>query len=497
MPNRNPAKNVPVYAQANDFLQSNVDTLTARVKYKLSADTTLNSLTRYGAISNGYATTGAAARATYYMGTTALPTGTAVLDGGHTGWQDVSYFAHQTNLRHDATVAGLKNEFIFGVELTDHKVRSGNYTVATSGAFNCSTTSGGTNNAFCISGINGANVNATFLSGRTYTQNPKNQDWHVTTLALSAMDTVNLTPELSAFAGVRADHYRLTLKRFANTGATSGTMTSSYADEDTLLNGHLGLGYKLTPQGMVYASMASAQDINGGEPDSGTSAGYGGLVVPGSGNVSAKPERSTNFELGTKWNLMDERLLATAAAFQTSKRNVMEGLGTDAYAATGSYNTGANRVRGVEFGLTGNVTEDFTVQAGLTFMKSKVTDSYTTSNAGKRLANFADRSISLMGKYQVTSQLSLGAAARHESERCGGQPDTAVSMDADGTCSQPVPSYTKYDLFGSYRFNKRYEVRLNVLNVTNKDYYTAVYRSGAFLYKGDARATRLTLNIDL
>jgi catecholate siderophore receptor len=36
-----------------------------------------------------------------------------------------------------------------------------------------------------------------------------------------------------------------------------------------------------------------------------------------------------------------------------------------------------------------------------------------------------------------------------------------------------------------------------VLNAGNKDYYTAVYRSGSFLYKGDARAVRLALNYDM
>ena len=51
-------------------------------------------------------------------------------------------------------------------------------------------------------------------------------------------------------------------------------------------------------------------------------------------------------------------------------------------------------------------------------------------------------------------------------------------------------------LSSGLRINKSADLRLNVLNVTNKDYFTAVYRSGAFLYKGDARAVRLTLNLD-
>ena len=52
-------------------------------------------------------------------------------------------------------------------------------------------------------------------------------------------------------------------------------------------------------------------------------------------------------------------------------------------------------------------------------------------------------------------------------------------------------------MFAAYRFNKKIDMRVNILNVGNKDYYTAVYRSGSFLYKGDARAVRVTLNYEM
>ena len=130
-------------------------------------------------------------------------------------------------------------------------------------------------------------------------------------------------------------------------------------------------------------------------------------------------------------------------------------------------------------------------------MKSKVLRSAVASNVGNPLSNFADRSFTVQGKYQLTRDFSFGAVARYESSRCGGQPDTGAGFNAQGHCSQPVPSFSVYDLFATYRINKHADLRLNVLNVTDKDYYTAVYRSGAFLYKGDARAVRLTLNLDL
>ena len=52
------------------------------------------------------------------------------------------------------------------------------------------------------------------------------------------------------------------------------------------------------------------------------------------------------------------------------------------------------------------------------------------------------------------------------------------------------------DLFADVRIDKRTKLRLNLGNVTDKDYYLAGYRSGSFLYKGDAMNARLTLKYD-
>ncbi|MBS0506249.1 MAG: TonB-dependent receptor [Proteobacteria bacterium] len=484
VPNRRPASPIPpVYAQNNDFIQSDVDTLTARINYRLAPNLRLTSLTRYGQSDNSYATTGAS------FNTNAQR---PAIDGGHTGWQEVKYFAHQDNLRWDQQIAGLKHEFIFSFEYTDHKVLSGNYGITSSAAPNCRTAAGaGPNNGYCITDAAG-NVlpNLGDLAGRSYTRQGWTRDWRVKTVSLAAMDTVDLTDQWTLFGGLRADHYRLTMPTRNN---LTGAATGDYAFSDTLVNGHLGLSYKLNAMGMVYASYGTAQNINGGEPDTGTSAGYGGLVVYNGSAAGAKPVTSQSFELGTKWNLLDDKLLATAAMFQSTKSDVMEGAD---YNTAGTFNSGKNRVRGFELGLAGNLTSKLQMQAGLAVMKSKILASATPALVGRPLANFADRTLAVQGKYQLTRDLAVGAIARYESSRCGGQPNTGADM-TNGVCNNRVPPFSVYDLFATYRINKHADLRLNVLNVTDKDYYTAVYRSGAFLYKGDGRAVRLTLNLDL
>jgi len=509
-PNRFPAQNVAVYTQENDFLTSDVDTFTARINYTIAPDLTLVSRTRYGMSDNGYATTGASAVVnasgpTRYLNGTPLPVSYGTIDTGHTGWQDVDYLANQTNLRWDQELFGRKNEFIFGVEYTDHNVTSAagsnntGYDAFYSLPFNCrNAATPGPNTNYCFASYGelyaGTLVAPSSIAGRVYgAKRPKQQDWEVETIAAFVMDTVDLTDKFTLFAGLRADHFDLSLQRY-------GTTNPAYGYSDTLFNGHLGVTYKITGDGIIYASVASAEDINGGEPDSGTNSGYGGLVLYRGEAAAADPEHAVNIELGTKWNLFNDQLLLTAAIFQITKSDVMEGANYD---TIGTFNSGKNRTRGFEMDVVGKLTDKLTAQAGFTTMKAEVLESAPlptgapSPNIGKTLSNFADHSAFAQLKYDFSEDFALGLAVKYESEKYGGQPDTAAAYGTDGQYSQPVPSYTVGDVFATYRFTKDFDMRLNVGNITDRDYYLAVYRSGSFMYMGDARNVRLTFNYSL
>jgi len=488
VPNRKPAKNVPVYAQEEDFLKSDVDTLTARVKFKIAPNLRLTNATRLGQAENGYVATGAAFATTG----AANPGGvysTARLST-HQGWQEVDYLANQTNLFWDTQIAGMKHEFIFGLELTDHQVKNGVYRVTNSGQ-NCITGGGGALNNWCIYGANGAVINGVnTVMNRQISKGLWDQDWRAKTVSGSVMDTVDLNEQWTAFGGLRYDRTTISLK---TQNTTTGVQTGDYDYTKGMWNGHLGLTYKFRPDANVYATYATAKDLNGGESDVGTSAGYGGLISSNGQVASGKPETTENIEFGTKWNILGGKLLATAAIFQITKSDVMEG---DGYTSTGTLNTGKNRVHGIEFGLAGNITSKLSAQAGLTLMKAKVLEAFNARNEGKTLSNFADRTASAQLRYQATPKFGFGTAVKYESKKYAGQPDTAAAFDALGRYSQPVPSYTVWDAFADYRIDKQTKLRLNVGNVFDKDYYLAAYRSGSFLYKGDARNARLTLNYD-
>lgn len=495
IPNRKPAKNSPVYAQTQDFLQSDVDTFTARFKYRFNSDVRINNITRKGNSNNGYFVTGA--RTTYTGLNNAGGVYETVILSPHQGWQEVDYFANQTNLFVTQEIAGLSHGFIFSAEYTDHSVLNGIYDV-TSTDQNCTTGTSARPNDWCIFDADGktvADINS--LVKRQISKGTWDTDWAVKATSFSIMDTVDLTDSWSLFAGIRSDNFDFNL----GTQDTKTLAREEYAYSDTLVNGHIGITYDINRNANIYLSYATASDINGGESDVGTNAGYGGAVIENGTVASADPESSKNVELGTKWNIFDEQLLLTAAIFQITKSDVMEVASAEnGYSAEGTFNTGKNQVRGIELGATGALTKKLLIQAGITFMDSEILESAplangtSSPNLGKVLSNFADETASIQLKYQFTEKFSLGAAAKYESERFAGQPDSAPAMDVNGSYTQPIPSYTVYDLFATYDFTKKLDARLNIGNITNEDYYLAAYRSGQFLYKGDARTIRLTLN---
>lgn len=485
-----PVDDLVPYLQDEDFLATRTHIGTLRAEYETDSGWRIVNAARSGEVDNGYVLTGARG-GTRNANDPAGALATITLST-HQGWQQVDYFVDQLNLLKDVEYAGREHSFVFGAEYSRLDVLNGNYTVSNNGARNCLTGGGAGSPNFCMLDANGAVVaNLNSLLQRQIARGPFDADYQIDTLALYALDSFEINDRLDATIGLRWDDfdYRNVLR------AGSGAITV-YEYGDDLWNGNAALSYQLSEQGRVYLAWASAADINGGESDVGGSCGYGGLCGTPEQVVLSKPERVQNLELGTKWSFNGEKLLASAALFQITKDEVMESVGS-AYSQLGTLNTGKNRVRGIEFGLSGNFSEALSVSFGATFMDSEVLEAFTANQVGKVLSNFADDKLNLQLRYQATPKFSVGGNATYSSEMYAGQPDTAAAFDAStGAYSYRVPSYTTVDLFANYEFSETLKARINVGNAFDRDYYLATYRSGAFTYIGDARNVRLTLSAE-
>jgi len=438
--------------EALDFQRAQADTLTITIDKKLSDTLRLENKSRYGKTTNEY------------IMTTKRSDGD---DRTFGGWQDNQYLGNQTNLIIDQEIAGRRHTIITGVELAQEKVQGATTAFAqriAGGAYD----------------IDFSNNSATKLGAAT--------DYKLNTVSGYIMDTITINEDWELFAGLRYDYFRYDLWLAASSGRGGDVPENNYDFSDGLLNGHVGLVYSPWEQGNVYANWSTSSNINGGEADSAGNCGYGGICTDDEGNYqSAEPENSVNLELGTKWNLMDEQLLLSAAVFQITKDKVIEG-GNDSYQTGGSLNTGKNRVEGIELGVSGNLTSKLSAQFGIALMDSETLKSYDSENVGKPKANFAKQSANLQLRYQALPKFAVGGNATYSSEIYGGQPDSGASEDIR------LDGYTVYDLFASYQVTEKLELRGNIQNLTDQDYYTAVYRGGDIVYVGDARSASLTVN---
>ena len=380
-----PVADLPVYSQdGQDFLESEINTFTLRAQYEIDSNTRVENLMRYGTTDNGYVTTGA--RGTNRDATDPDAPGAATVSlSTHQGWQEVNYFADQLNVYLTRDLGGLKHNFVVSAEYSALDVDNGVYNVTNTGETNCITAGRrGASEGFCIVDTSGNYIdNISNVMGRSIEKGAQDSDYSIDTVSVSLMDTVDINEFWSVFAGVRADSFDY------DNVVTSGGVDTAYDYSDTLWNGHVGVMYNISEDANVYLTYSTSSNINGGESDLGGNCGYGGICGDPQLVTDSKPEDTENFELGTKWNVFNDKLLLTAAIFQITKDDVMESIGDDDYASLGTLNTGKNRVKGAEFSVVGNITEDLSTQFGVTFMDAEVLESFDTDSVGRTLSNFA------------------------------------------------------------------------------------------------------------
>lgn len=487
---RRPVEGIAVYLQDSDFLDTQMDALTLKTHYTFDNSVQIQNTTRRGTTDNGYITTGA--RGTTRHSTDPYAPGAPTFSmSTHQGWQGVDYFVNQLNVFWDVGFGGFQHQFVFGTEYSDEHVQNGVFNTTTSGQTNCilaGRRGGPPRGGYCGLDVSGTVVPGIgTLMGRTFTRGNRDSDHKVETISATAMDTIAFSERWTGFFGVRYDRFD-----YDNSVSRRGE-TTDYAYTDGFWNGHAALVRNIGAGGNIYLTFNTATNINGGESDVGGSCGYGGLCGTPDQVERSDPEHVGNVEFGTKWQLVDNRLLATAALFQMTKSDVMESVGS-AYSSLGTLNTGKNRIEGVEVSLAGAISDALSVQFSAAFMDSEVLEAFNPSSVGRALANFADESAYLQLRYQATNTLAFGASYTYKSEMYGGQPDTAAGYDQSiDDYSIVVPPYRVFDLFVNYYPTDSINLRVNVSNAGDEEYWTAAYRSGAFMYLGDARSVRATL----
>lgn len=282
--------------------------------------------------------------------------------------------------------------------------------------------------------------------------------------AFYVMDTLALHEQWDLNLGLRYDAYHV--------------RDPDQSKRSNLWTYQSGIVFKPVPYGSVY--LAYGTSFN----PSGETAGQSGRADgPAGGRLSnLAPEKSRSLELGTKWDLLNERLALTAALFKTEKDNART---YDPLTGIASLD-GNVEVKGFEVEATGHLTERWEVVAGYTHLDAKTVkyaaDAESVYN-GNQLKFIAPNSGSVWTTYALTDRWKVGGGANYVDKRYTNDENTR-SLD----------SYWRYDAMVAYRVNKNLDLQLNVLNLTDETYYDASH-VGMFAIVAPGRSAELAANL--
>lgn len=279
-----------------------------------------------------------------------------------------------------------------------------------------------------------------------------NQDNTQKGVAFYAQDEIKLSDKWRVLGGLRWDDVS-----FESFNRLNSTTTKQ---QDYALSPRIGITYLIDPEWTLYTTSGKSF-----RPNTGTDA---------QGNTF-EPEKSLSFEGGVKYESMNKSVGATLSLYQIVKENVLTG--TD---ANGIYTAPAGEVRsrGIEFDISGKLTEQIRVSANYALTDAKVTEDdggavdFATSTiynlTGMELSNVPRHSggitavwengTSSMGKY------GIGGSVRYIGERQGNVINSFTLDD-----------YITANLFSYWHINTNMMLKVSIENITDEKYIQSSY----------------------
>ena len=439
------------YGTDSDYEHDMIDTFTSRVEHDFNDQTTLRNTTRWSET-----------RQRYLLSAVTAGTVTEDADGSVWGIRKMNssdtvdkILTNQTNLSTKFDTYGIHHNVSTGLELTQENYVSYPY-------------------AFSSNAVNLLDPDSDTSVTRTAGYGSKAR---TNTLGVYAFDTVKLPYRFELNGGLRLDSYK------THYTAGSATGTSDLSHSGNLVNWKAGVLYHLTSEGNLYLNYGVSQQPPGGTDfkltDNSTD-----RVSRGGENIDFKPERAETSELGTKWSLLNKKLLLSAALFRTNIKNDAE-----LDATTNEYvQTGSKRVEGYELTAQGDITDTVHLMAGYTLQNTRTDQTSATSDGSDYIPFTPRHAFTSWATWDVTDAVTIGLGARYTGSM------HKIKDSASGTPAS-VDHYWVADSMATWRVNSTLDLQFNLYNMFNKKYIAALNRSGYRYTPGTPRTWMLTANV--
>lgn len=302
----------------------------------------------------------------------------------------------------------------------------------------------------------------------------------IDTVALYAFDTIQINPRFLINASLRWESYNIESDSLAPaTTSDPAPVRSKITVQNNIFSWKTGLVFKPTPHGSLYVAFANTSTPPGSNFTFSTNA-------TNANNPALKPQESRNYELGVKWEFLNQRLSTNLAFYRSENLNTgsidaLTGLVTQDISQT---------AEGIELGLSGKITKDWLVFGGIGFIETRYNSAGTTSSAndGAQL-RFAPRlSANFWTTYALAKKLTIGGGLQYTDSvvrsTANGQTPTATSITG-------IPDYWLVNLMAAYAVNDKLTLRLNINNVLDQETYRLNNNGGRY-YPGVPRTLLLT-----
>ena len=453
------------YGKVTDQDVTDVNMLTVNFSKEVNDWITVTNDTRFGYYTRDFATTvpGCSSSTTSASAYAASCTGqffagndpAITFGGGNPGFYQESYSVQNiTTIIAKFQTGALRHEVVAGIDV--NTVSSERTLVSVSGSKGTSTI---WNPVF-------ENETGYYLYSNPYGNNGQ-RDSSATDFGAFVSDRIWFTDQISLLAGTRYDSYSSDYSYWSVSGGTSGWVNAD--SHTTFWSPKLSVIWEPTQFQTYYVSWAKSFTPQGAFPTN-------DITVVNPTQNDLEPEDNETYEAGFKVSFLEGKLGVTGAVFRTDKSNAFY---TDPVTGD-TVETGENqRVQGVELGLTGNITDAWTIQAGYAYYDSEIQTSTTASYVGNEIPFVSPNNFTLWTTYnlsknftQIPGELLVGAGVTYADEYYTNSANTAI-----------IPDTFSLDALVSYK-QGNYRMALNAYNLTDELNYAAGWGNRAIPASG-------------
>ncbi|VXB00776.1 TonB-dependent siderophore receptor [Pseudomonas sp. 8AS] len=426
-----------------DYARSEVFTLTAGFDYQIGDGLSLSNNTRYYHYdldrNNTLADSGAKRFVTAPNGELLVK-----LNRGNVARDEYGVF-NQTELKQQVQLAGLQHSLLYGVELghqDKHQRVFSQSNVAQVPVYR---------DALVVVPEHASTLTA---KGTNFQE----------TAGFYVQDLIELNAQWKALLGVRYDIFG---QEYDDERAANVDLDRT----DKTWSPRAGLVYQPDQVQSYYVSVS-----RGYQPS-------GEVFAVSAANADLEPEETTNYELGSKWELFDGRLSLTAAVFRLERTNMKT---ADPANPALLVLAGEQRTDGFEATFSGELTDKWQVYGGYAYLDAEITKSNSKTNGvaneGQTPTLTPRNSANLWLVRQLAPRWRLGMGANYVDERYTALDNVTV-----------MPGYTTFDAALLYN-EPSWDAALRLNNLTNKDYYASAHGSVDLITPGAPRTLELSAN---